>query len=349
MSSSRTRFVSPVSVLTIKIMKVLIAGDDPQVLTLAYYILAINPEAEVTIGYTREERTFRDDVLNIEPVHRERLVTSLGAEILPLRDIDKENYDVLVDVMSYRVEGGQGDAVLVSGGLDTLIASRRGLRMLFLRDSDLIDSDVLKYVRSRHGDLVCIVESERDYANMDVTKVVYGVKHIEDERCVYVGYGYRYRFEGVDLEVTDPAYVYKQCVLAGIVIAHNLPLDSIRRAPYWYALQIRDTWCLIAGPTSRQIAKTRRNVTSVPLTVDECYLKVLCLYKQGIIGYQVVGPRDDVRSKAALLYSLITSGGDYYSLSKLIFVPSVPSTDLRTWVDVLLESSVKEMYWIFYA
>jgi len=328
------------------IMKLLVVGDDPQVLTLAYYVLTLNPDIDVTVCYTREDKPFRDVVLELSPVHSERLILSLGGDVRSLSEANLDNFDLIVDVMSYSIKGEIKDHVLGVGTVETAIAAKRDLRIIVPENTDLLDGDVLKYLAARLGDKIEI--SGRSTGGDTVT-VRYGVKHLEHPKCKYVGYGYRLRFIGTELEVTDPAYVYRQCIAAGVAIAMNIPLDDVvGRAPYWRSVLARDYACLVLGPTSSQIVKTGKTVTSIPLTVDKCYLKLLCLYRQNIVGAQVVGPVQEVQVKAEMMYSLVVSTRDYSVLSRLVFYPTLPTVELRGWVDMLIESSLKEMYWLFY-
>ncbi len=321
----------------------LIVGNDPQVLTLAYYALVLNPEVEVTVSYTRENKPFYDELLDIKPAHTERLVSSLGAQLLSIREVKLQDFDLIIDVMSYHIQDEPRDVVSGAGTIETLLATKRNLRLNIPRESNLVDKDMLKYIYSRLRDFI---ELSKD---IDKPTVLYGVKHVNNLHCLYIGYGYKCNIAGITLEVTDPVYVYKQCIFAGIAIAMKLPLEELSRAPYWRSLILRDYVYFIFGPTSSQIIEKGKTPTSIPLTVDKCYLKLLCLYRQNIVGFQIAGLHSDVDIKSKVLYSLAVSSRDYSMLTRLVFMPAIPAYELRTWSDLLIEASIREMYWMFYA
>jgi len=316
---------------------VLVAGEGPHVLTLAYYIAMTNPDAHVTIALP-EEGSFRDQLLGIDPIFTERSLTALGCEITTLRSIDVSRFDRIVDVMSYSVDvEGDHDCVVGLGTIEQALAQKLNLPICITEEQ--LDSDVLKYVSARAREKI------REHCTKPL-KVRYGIKHVEHRGCTYVGYGLEVRYGVCRGVLKDVINVHRHCILTGITIGLNLNVD-IREVPFWHGAALGKIEILTIGPTTRSMLDRGIMTTSISMSTEDSYMKILAVYRQNIVGVQIVREEGTIENIAAPLYSMLVSD-KFDALRRLLFTPVLFRGGLRTWVDHMIEMSIREMYWLFY-
>ncbi len=315
----------------------LVAGEGPHVLTLAYYILMTNPDVQVTVALP-EEASLRDEVLSIEPLFTERSLSALGCDITTLRSVNLSMFDKIIDVMSYSVNiEGDHDCVMGLGPVETMLAEKLNLPLCVT--DEYLDSDVLKYVSARTDKIV-----QNRYSKP--LKVRYGVKHVEHRNCTYVGYGLEVRYGVCRGLLTDVINVHRHCILTGLATGLGLNVD-LREVPFWKGACLGKVEVLAVGPTTRAMLDRGIMTTSISLSTEDTYMKVLAIYRQNVIGVQVARECGKVDDIVAPLYSMLTAD-KFDILRRLLFVPALFRGGLRTWVDQMIEMTVREMYWIFY-
>ncbi len=312
----------------------LIVGEGPHVLTLAYYALCTNTDLKVDIAVPEGEK-FIDKLLGTGSPFTERMLTSLGCNILTLRDVkDLAAYDKIIDVMSYTFpEPGDHTCVEGLGALEAALAEKHGLP-LHVPENHL-DSDVAKYVMKRCSKIV-ETQCERPLC------ITYGQKHVDHPKCMYVGYGMSTRQGGI---LTDPVNVHRHCILVGLVLGLRLDED-IRDIPTWRGARIENVEILTLGLTTSELLKRGIMTTSISISTEDAYIKLLTVYRQNIAGVQVASA-SQVEQYMSTLYGLYVAD-KYTVLKKMLFLPTLFRLSFRTWIDSLVELSIREMYWLFY-
>ncbi len=311
----------------------MIAGDDPQILVLAYYILKLSTDHEVTIGYTCENKLRRDDVAGIESPYSERHLTALGCKFEELRNVDPRQYDMKIDFLTYKVEGlEKGDYVTSIGPIEIRIAEKKGVP-IYVEDSEDVDSDVLKYLKQR-------VDLKRKYRPI---RIIYGIDHLVDPDIV-IGYGSTSTFGGVCSLFKDPFCIYRHCIYTSILLITGRH-ENIRNFPSWINIKLRELHIVRYGPSSSDILKRSITPTIVTFTVGDTYLKLISTYRRPPIAFQCVGPSFEVIEKTPLLYGIVSVSIES-SLARLLAFPSVIVNGSRSWIDSVTEMLVRECYWL---
>ncbi len=312
-------------------MRILIVGDDPQILALAYYILKISTDHDVTIAYTRDDRTFKDDVIGLELPFTERHLSSLGCRIVKLSEIELSSYDLKIDFLSYKVEGiEKGDYVLGLGPIEVKIAETKGIPIYVDENFSELDSDIMRYIEQR-------VELRRRYRPI---RVIYGIRHIE-RPDLEIGYGVTSKFQGINTIFRDPLCILRHCIYTSVLIVTG-KLNNVYDFPSWIAFRLGNLQIVKYGPSSSEIFRKAISPTTMMLTVDEVYIKILSLYKRPPIAFQCVGPQESVVDKISMLHGLVSS-----SMSSILMrILSIPSLYYRSWIDVVVEMIVRECFWL---
>lgn len=312
-------------------MRILIVGDDPQILALAYYILKISTDHDVTIAYTREDKVFKDEVIGLEVPFTEKHLSSLGCRIERLTDIDPSSYDLKIDFLSYRIEGYErGDYVLGLGPIEVKIAEAKNVPIYAEENYYDVDSDIMRYIKQR-------VELKRRYRPV---RVIYGVRHIE-KPDLEIGYGSTSRFQSINTMFKDPICILRHCIYTSVLVVMGM-LDKVHEFPSWLSFKLNNLQIVKYGPSSEEILRRGFSPTTITFTVDDVYIKVLSLYKRPPIAFQCVGPHEQVPDKISMLHGLVSS-----SMSTVLMrILSIPSLFYRSWIDVVVEMIVRECFWL---
>lgn len=295
-----------------------------------------NPNIEIDIAYVREDKPFEDELLNLKPIYSEKLVEKLGCNIVNIKDVSIEVYDYIIDIMYYKVYGDFKNGILGLGTIQTYLANKFS-SIIYIDDYGLIvDDDVFKFIVKR------IEFIKKSSIPENVVKIKF-TKHVNSNKVEYIGFGSITNFENYNFIVQDPLYVHKQCILKAIEISFKLKFNNI---PYWFSLNFGKLKGLTYGFTSKTLLNLGKMVTSIPYTFEDIFVKVLTFYGRGVMGFQVYGI-SNVDEYVSIMYSVAVSELKDY-LPKLIFYPRVFDGNLRTWIDNLIETFLKEMYWLYY-
>ncbi len=275
--------------------------------------------------------------MNIRPVHSERYLQSLGCEIINIRDVkDFDKYDIVIDFMTYNVEFKEEyDYVEGFGYIEHKISSK--YRIPIKPTEDDIDSDIITFL-DRRG----LLGSGK---NKIVVK--YGIKHI-DNADLYIGYGAFSKFQNFKSTFKDPFNIYRHVIYISLILAFRKDLSNIEMFPTWFLVPIDKYLVYRFGPVSSDIFKLGISPTSISLTIDNVYMKILTCYGKFPFSIQCVGSFEDVSSKLSLAYSIVSTCIED-PIIKLLSIPSIPeSENLRSWVDMFIECILRESYWIYY-
>ncbi|NPA22709.1 MAG: hypothetical protein GXO23_00220 [Crenarchaeota archaeon] len=315
-------------------MRILIAGNDPQILVLAYYILKLSTDHDVTVAYTREDNPFKDDVLGLTSPYTERHLSALGCRIEHLNKVNVDLYDLKIDFLEYKIENlEKGDYILGLGPIEIRLSEKLRLPM-YPEDTREIDSDVIRYVRRR-------IETKRRYRPIRVT---YGIGHIS-RPDLRIGYGAISRYFNTATVFKDPSCIYRHCIyLAALLTTKRL--ENAHNFPAWFNIKFGDLALTKYGPSSEEITERGISPTAIVYTVDDAYVKVISIYKSCPLAFQCVGPSDIVVSKVILLYGIVSSSLTE-ALVRLLAVPSF-SDVCRSWLDSIIEMIVRECFWLIH-
>ena len=327
------------------ITRVLVIGEGPLPLTFTYYVINLNPRFEVHVAYVREDKPFEDTYLNLKPIVTEKYLESYGCEIISLKDVDFKNYDIIYDITWYELSGNI-DGDFYSLNPITSILSNIKNKVVYVVKSEVeekFDSDVLKFLM-KATDRLSIVDRVERVENYCTVKVK---KHVEYENTKFIGLGQEVTYLNVKFIVDDLLYAYRLTILEAINLALN---TSIKPSIFWRSYDFGNVKSLIVGLTTKNIMKSFGKMpTTLSLTQDDTYIKLLTLYKQrGLVGYQIVSSSiDKVNAYGRSFYSLLQLISDDVP-SRLLFVPRIFNQQFRDVEDVLIEGLIKEMYWMLY-